>query len=104
VNLDVTHFSLMERVIALSGWTIRDSAMANTPQAFSTEDESAVRALVNEFSNTWNPHDMKAMHELDTEDMKWISVVGHCWRGKATIYQIPVPRCDSQGNVCDDQH
>jgi len=77
----------MLAVIALSGYSTRDSAMTNTPRAFSDEDESAVRALVNEFSNTWNRHDMKAMHELDTEDVEWINVVGHCWRGKATVYK-----------------
>ena len=77
----------MLAVIALSGWTIRDSAMTDTPPALSADDESAVRALVNEFANTWNRHDMKAMHELDTEDVEWINVVGHCWRGKATVYK-----------------
>jgi uncharacterized protein (TIGR02246 family) len=77
----------MLAVIALSGWAMRDSVMTNTPQAFSAEDELAVRALVNEFSNTWNRHDMKAMHELDTEDVEWINVVGHYWRGKTTVYK-----------------
>ena len=77
----------MLAVIALSGWTIRDSAMTDTPPAFSADDESAVRALVNGFANAWNQHDMKAMHELDTEDVEWINVVGHYWRGKATVYK-----------------
>lgn len=77
----------MLAVIALSGCTTRDSAMTNTPPAFSADDESAVRALVNEFANTWTRHDMKAMHELDTEDVEWINVVGHYWRGKATVYK-----------------
>ena len=77
----------MFAAIALSGCTSRDSAMTNTPPAFSADDESAVRALVNEFANTWNRHDMKAMHELDTEDVEWINVVGHYWRGKATVYK-----------------
>ena len=53
----------------------------------SADDESAVRALVNEFANTWNRHDMKAMHELDTEDVEWINVVGHYWQGKPTVYK-----------------
>jgi uncharacterized protein (TIGR02246 family) len=74
-------------VIALSGCTTRDAAMTKTPPAFSADDESAVRALVNEFANTWNRHDMKAMHDLDTEDVEWINVVGHHWRGKATVYK-----------------
>jgi uncharacterized protein (TIGR02246 family) len=77
----------MLAVIALSGWALRDSATTNTPQAFSAEDESAVRALVSDFSNTWNRHDMKAMHELDTEDVEWINVVGHYWQGKAIVYK-----------------
>ena len=44
--------------------------MTITPPAFGADDESAVRAIVNEFANTWNRHDMKAMHELDTEDVE----------------------------------
>ena len=46
-----------------------------------------MRGIVNEFANTWNRHDMKAMHELDTEDVEWINVVGHYWRGKTTVYK-----------------
>ena len=75
----------MFAVAALSGCDARDSAMANPPPVFSAEDESAVRALVNEFANTWNRHDMKAMHELNTEDVEWINVVGHQWRGNPTV-------------------
>jgi uncharacterized protein (TIGR02246 family) len=77
----------MLAVISLSGFAIQDSATMNTQPAFSTADELAVRALVNEFANTWNRHDMKAMHELDTEDVEWVNVVGHYWRGKATVYK-----------------
>jgi hypothetical protein len=29
-------------------------------------DESAVRDVVSEYTNTWNRHDMKGMHELNT--------------------------------------
>ena len=77
----------MLALIALSGYTAGDSAMTNTQPTFSADDESAVRALVNEFANTWNRHDMKAMHELDTEDVEWINVVGHYWQGKATVFK-----------------
>ena len=74
-------------LIALSGCTARDSAMTTTPPALVADDESAVRALVDEFANTWNRHDMGAMHELDTDDVEWINVVGHHWAGKATVYK-----------------
>ena len=77
----------MIAVIALSGFTLRDSAITNTPPALSTDDESAVRALVSEFASTWTQHDMKAMHELDTEDVEWVNVVGHHWRGKTNVYK-----------------
>src|SRR3954447_9245620 len=77
----------MLAVISLSGCSARDSAMTNTPPAFSADDESAVRALVNGFANAWNQHDMNAMHNLDTEDVEWINVVGHYWRGKTNVYK-----------------
>ena len=74
-------------VIALSGCTARDSALTTTPRALAADDEAAVRALVDEFANTWNRHDMGAMRELDTDDVEWINVVGHHWAGKATVYK-----------------
>jgi uncharacterized protein (TIGR02246 family) len=74
-------------VIVLSGFATVDSAMTNTLPAFSVDDESVVRALVNDFANTWTRHDMKAMHDLDTEDVEWINVVGHYWQGKPAVYK-----------------
>jgi uncharacterized protein (TIGR02246 family) len=72
-------------VAVLSACGVREPAKASMPPALSAEDESAVRSLVNEFANTWNRHDMKAMHELNTEDVEWINVVGHQWRGNPTV-------------------
>src|SRR5688572_1985611 len=77
----------MLAVTALSGCGTRHSATTSTTPAFTAEDESAVRALVNEFANTWNRHDMKAMHELNTEGVEWINVVGHQWRGNPTVFK-----------------
>ena len=74
-------------VIALSGFIPRSSAITNTAPALSADDQSAVRTLLDEFVKTWNRHDMKAMHELDTEDVEWVNVVGHYWRGKETVYK-----------------
>lgn len=75
----------MLAVTALSGCGTQDSATTSSPPSFSAEDESAVRALVNDFANTWNRHDMKAMHELNTESVEWINVVGQQWRGNPTV-------------------
>lgn len=76
----------MVAVIAMSGFNTRSAAKTDTPPALSTADESAVRSLVDQFAESWNRHDMKAMHELDTEDVEWINVVGHYWRGKTTVF------------------
>ena len=67
----------------------REVAMGTERQSrtFDADDESAVRAVVVEFANTWNRHDMHAMHELDTEDVEWINVSGHHWRGKEAVYK-----------------
>jgi uncharacterized protein (TIGR02246 family) len=70
---------------AMSGSCATNAQMTRTPQGFSADDESAVRALVDEFANTWNRHDMKAMHALNTDDLEWINVVGHHWRGNTTV-------------------
>jgi len=55
------------------------------PRSLGADDETAVRGLVNGFADAWNRHDMKAMHDLDTEDVEWVNVVGHYWRGKETV-------------------
>ncbi len=55
--------------------------------ALETDDEAAVRAVVSEFAKMWNRHDMKAMHELNTEDVEWINVAGNHWRGNAAVYK-----------------
>lgn len=55
--------------------------------ALDANDEAAVRAAVIEFANTWNRHDMKAMHELNTEDVEWINITGNHWRGNATVHK-----------------
>jgi uncharacterized protein (TIGR02246 family) len=53
--------------------------------ALSAGDEKAVRALVDAFADSWNRHDMQAMHVIDTDDVEWINVKGHDWRGKETV-------------------
>jgi uncharacterized protein (TIGR02246 family) len=69
----------------LSGAAQQPPASTTPPPALSAEDETAVRGLVNGFAEAWNRHDMKAMHDLDTDDVEWVNVVGHYWRGKDTV-------------------
>ena len=55
----------MVAAIVLSGCGNADSAKTTRTAAFGTDDEAAVRRLVDGFAKTWNQHDMNAMHELD---------------------------------------
>ena len=59
---------------------------ADTGQ-LSSADESAVRSVVSEFARTWNRHDMKVMHELNTADVEWINVTANHWRGNAAVFK-----------------
>lgn len=40
---------------------------------------------MNGFADAWNRHDMKPMHHFDTDDVEWVNVVRHYWRGKETV-------------------
>ena len=55
--------------------------------ALAGNEEAAIRAVVAEFAKSWNRHDMKAMHELNTNDVEWINVSGNHWRGNADVYK-----------------
>ena len=72
---------MMLAILLLPGCATEDVDM------LTANDESAVRALVSEFADTWNRHDMTAMHALDTDDVEWINVAGNYWRGKAAVYK-----------------
>ena len=63
------------------------SELTGSKVELSAADESAVRAIVSEFAETWNRHDMKAMHELNTANVEWINVTGNHWRGNATVFK-----------------
>jgi uncharacterized protein (TIGR02246 family) len=43
--------------------------------------------MVAAFANTWNHHDMRAMHELNTTSVEWINVTGNQWRGNAAVFK-----------------
>lgn len=72
--------------LAVPSAVARQAQTSSTlPPALSAEDETAVKGLVSGFADAWNHHDMKAMHDLDTDDVEWVNVVGHHWRGKETV-------------------
>ncbi len=62
-----------------------DDPSAHAAATLTPDDESAVRAVVAEFANTWNRHDMKAMHELNTEDVEWVNVTANHWKGNPSV-------------------
>lgn len=54
-------------------------------KTLSAADDASIRGVVAAFANSWNHHDMDAMHVIDTEDVEWINVTGNHWRGKADV-------------------
>src|SRR6185295_2728024 len=75
---------------AVSGCIDREFGVTDSQSIAPTlnaDDDSAVRAIVAKFADTWNRHDMNAMHALDTEDVEWINVTANHWRGKAAVYK-----------------
>lgn len=84
----------MNRILVMAVAVIALVGCATTPPSsesrsgmarLTAADESAVRAVVLEFASTWNRHDMKAMHELNTADVEWINVTANHWRGNAAV-------------------
>lgn len=58
---------------------------ATTQLALKGPDETAIRAVVASFCESWTKHDMAAMHVLETGDVEWVNVVGNDWRGLADV-------------------
>jgi len=48
-------------------------------------DEQAIRAVMTEYGDSWNRHDMGAMAELFTDDVHWVNIVGWHWSGKTAV-------------------
>jgi hypothetical protein len=54
---------------------------------FRSADESDAQGIVREFVDTGNRHYMPRTHEVETEDVGWINITGHHWRGKSVVYK-----------------
>lgn len=79
-------FAILALALAVPSAAAQQPRTSTTlPPALNADDETAVLGLVNGFADAWNRHDMKAMHDLDTDDVEWVNVVGHYWRGKETV-------------------
>ena len=53
--------------------------------SLSTEDEAAIRALLQHSDDTWNAHDVAGWAGLHTEDVDFINVAGRRFRGRAEL-------------------
>ena len=53
----------------------------------SADSRKRVEALVYEFENAWNRHDMMAFAALFHEDAHWVHWRGGLWEGKEAIYE-----------------
>jgi hypothetical protein len=78
----------------------------------SSADESGAQGIVREFVDTGNRHYMPRTHEVETEDVGWIDITGHHWRGKAVVYKgratnhapDQVPRVEDRGSFILVKH
>lgn len=57
----------------------------NHAQTWDSSDRQAVGAVVAGYASSWNSRDMKAMHDLDTEDVEWINVAANSWKGRTAV-------------------
>ena len=72
--------TLMNTKAADSGSRTKESS-----RTLSAADDASIRGVVSAFANSWEHHDMDAMHALDAEDVEWVNVTGNHWRGKANV-------------------
>ena len=62
-----------------------DPVPAQSSRTLTAADDASIRGLVSAFANSWEHHDMDAMHAIDAEDVEWVNVTGNHWRGKTTV-------------------
>jgi ketosteroid isomerase-like protein len=55
--------------------------------AMSSPDVQAIRAILIEYQDAWNAHDMTALDELFTDDAHWVNIVGMHWQGQEAIIE-----------------
>lgn len=58
---------------------------AATAGAATFADLDASRAVLIEYQDSWNRHDIVSMEELFADDAHWINIVGMHWQGRAAI-------------------
>jgi uncharacterized protein (TIGR02246 family) len=84
--------SLVASLMILSGTDamavrVEHGAVVAARAVLSKHDEATVREVVAKFCDSWNKHDMAAMHALDTPDVQWVNVVGNDWRGLEEVHR-----------------
>jgi len=74
-------------LVTLMNTKAADSGPLSTrsSRTLSAADDASIRDVVSAFANSWEHHDMDAMHALDAEDVEWVNVTGNHWRGKANV-------------------
>jgi len=83
----MTRFFLTVCATVICSSCVGTNPMSPVAPKIDSSDERAILAVVAAYASTWNSRDMKAMHELDTEDVEWINVAGNSWRGRPAVQQ-----------------
>ncbi len=59
---------------------------AHSQDLINAKDAAEIHSALNGIQAAWNHHDMKAFVSYMTDDVRWVNVVGMCWRGKAQVF------------------
>jgi uncharacterized protein (TIGR02246 family) len=66
-----------------------------------TRDEAAVGAVVDQFVQAWNRHDMPAFAALFAEDAEFVNAIGLQWHGRA---QIETAQAHNHATIFRESH
>ena len=70
-----------------AGFAASPTPNPTTPQPAAGGFTAEVKRQVDQFTERWNRHDMKAFAELFASDAEFVNVVGIWWKGREEIYQ-----------------
>ena len=74
----------MTTMVAMMAGTAEASVV---PAAVAEKDATEIHAALQGMQDAWNHHDMKAFVSYMTDDVEWVNVVGHWWKGKAQVFK-----------------
>src|SRR5207249_4849814 len=76
------------RIVVVAGVFLAAASTAvsqNSPSTERARDREQITAVIQQWEQAWNSHDMRAFGSLFHEDGTWILWTGAVWTGRAAI-------------------